>query len=116
MLVNANMTQVTDHLQAIKYPSIPGRFSGGIEAWIIVNPPFMSPAPPSPAMNRPAISIADVCAAPQMAEPMLKIVKKPRKSFLELNRAYILPVRGWKEALVGMSEQSQHIVGIDLRG
>ena len=50
-----------------------------------------------------------------MAEPMLKIVKKPRKSFLELKRAYILPVRGWKEALGNMSEQSTHIDGIHLR-
>ena len=78
----------------MKNPSIPGRLSGGMEACIIVKPPFMSPAPPSPAMNRPAINMADVCAAPQIADPILKIVKKPRKIFFELNRAYIFPVRG----------------------
>lgn len=89
----------------MKYPSMLGRRSGGIEAWIIVNPPFISPAPPNPAMNRPRINIADDCAAPQMAEPMLNIVKKAMKILFELNRAYSFPVRGWNDALSCRLEQ-----------
>lgn len=91
--------EFANYSHAMKYPSILGRRSGAIEAWIIVKPPFMRPAPPIPATNRPTISIAEDCAAPQIAEPTLKIVKKLRNSTFELKRAYIFPVRGWKDAL-----------------
>lgn len=40
--------------------------------------PFVRPDAPMPATTRPTISIEDVCAAPQSADPTSKTAKKTR--------------------------------------
>jgi hypothetical protein len=51
---------------------------------MIVNPPFMSPEPPTPAMARPIISIMELVATPHSSEPSSNIERKIRNVIYDI--------------------------------
>lgn len=57
---------------------LPGRFSRGTVAATMMNAPLLRPDPPTPAIARPTMSIAEDCAAPQMADPTSNTKKNVR--------------------------------------
>jgi len=54
----------------------------------------MIPAAPKPATALPKISISELCAAQQMVDPPMKMVKRVRNRTFEFKCAYMVPVRG----------------------
>jgi hypothetical protein len=50
---------------------------------MIVNPPFISPEPPTPAMARPIISIMELVATPHSNEPSSNIERKTKNVIYE---------------------------------
>lgn len=59
--------------------NVPGRLCNGILHETIVKAPFTNPEPPSPAIDRPTISIFDDVETPQSSDPSSKIAKKAKK-------------------------------------
>lgn len=55
------------------------RFSSGTENAMMMSAPESTPAPPRPAIARPAMNMAEVLAAPQMTEPTSKMSSAIRK-------------------------------------
>jgi len=58
-----------------------GLFSSGAEALMMVNAPFTSPAPPSPATALPTINMLEDTATPQSKVPNSKRARKERKVY-----------------------------------
>lgn len=61
--------------------NIPGRFSRGAEADMIVSAPLRMPAPPHPATALPTMNMAEDVDTPQIREPNSKITSAPMKVF-----------------------------------
>jgi hypothetical protein len=60
-----------------------GLLSWGETTAMIVNPPFISPEPPIPAMARPMMSIMELVATPHSSEPSSNIERKTRNVIYE---------------------------------
>lgn len=46
---------------------------------MVVTAPLATPADPTPAIARPTMNMDEDCAAPHMADPISKMIKKTRK-------------------------------------
>jgi hypothetical protein len=75
-------------------PNMMGFFSGGTLSEAILKPPTDRPAPPQPAMARPATSALELGAAPQMTLPTSKTSMDQRKHHLRLKYLNSLPALG----------------------
>jgi hypothetical protein len=78
---------------------LPGLFSNGTDALMIVKAPLINPEPPRPATALPTINILEETATPQRREPSSKTAKKLRKVTFDLKCVYNLPVKGCGEQL-----------------
>jgi hypothetical protein len=66
----------------------------------MINAPEKMPAPPTPAMALPAIKTAEELAAPQINEPISKMMMLTRKVYLTERMLYSLPKGSWNAAVV----------------
>lgn len=66
----------------------------------MINAPEKMPAPPTPAIALPAIKTAEELAAPQINEPISKIMMVTRKVHLTDRMLYSLPNGSWNAAVV----------------
>ena len=71
----------------------------GTAPLMMVIPPFMIPAEPSPAIARPPMKSDEELATAHIREPNSKNAKYTRKVYLLLKYVYNFPDISWREAL-----------------